>query len=215
MTGMFNNSIFKAKLEYTGSRPGRAKEFCEERIFLHLWREYNGLGCIGTFPNMAMAEIASLAGLEELMDRDAYVATSVVQWLGAGIGAEFLDRANKLAESVGKESAYTHVWQREMLTSMRGVDGGFRGIEHILNSRLIPFDFPELEGLDQVSERDLGVALGTIRWLANSRGQEFIDEAERRIAVQKSRNSALFHVYWNAYLETKIGKKDIMSSIES
>lgn len=197
--------VLTQKLDYTGSRPGRAREFVEERIFYHLWIEYNGLAEVGVYCNSAMAEIASLIGPvpegswrdREVSERDACVATTIIQWLGSKCGCCFLADAEHLAEtSNSKESAYLEHWQKEMLTRQVGRDGGFSGLEHILNSQ-IPRILTHRDQVDLVSLRDEQVAEATVRWLAKKRGQEFIAEAERRITVQKKRNLELFNELWN------------------
>lgn len=194
---MEGTEIFEKRFRFVGARPVRAEDLGDERAFLGLWEESNAHSEVGVYRNMPLREIGLLAGVTDLDGRDEYVTTSIIQWLGTKVGACFLDRANRLARDLGIEQAYVKQWQREMLVAQRALNSGFRGIDLVLNSKVVAKEVIDKSEVAPVSERDLLIAMATIQWLATDQGQELIAEAEWRIEVRERRDHDQFGRYWN------------------
>lgn len=98
-------------MRHDSNRMQRAKDMIEEGVYLKLWQERqkrvssidDGFGvldlilnnkCYGVFPaGMSIEE--RLKEIDNYSQRDAYVAASVIQWLGTKEGLLFIKEAER------------------------------------------------------------------------------------------------------------------------
>lgn len=74
------------------------------------------------------------------------------------------------------------------------IDFGLRPIDHILNTRVInpmPPGHDYSEDVDPVSARDEQVVAAVLQWLGTKHGKLFLEEMERRIAVERQKQHYL------------------------
>lgn len=110
-------------IKHNSNRMDRARDFIAEGIFLELWQEMqvrqvhsnHGFGALDLILNNKMDFAKSIIHgtpmrerlklIDGYSQRDAYVAASVIQWLGTREGAVFIVEAERRIEEAQKAAA--------------------------------------------------------------------------------------------------------------
>ncbi len=122
-------------LNHDSNRMSRAVNIIEEGVYLKLWQErqdckyFPGLlhYILNNKPFLMLPEMTMkqrFAALSKVSQRDAYVAASVIQWLGTSQGAIFMDEAeNRILAAKKKEQEEWHQkWNVDALKAQKQQD---------------------------------------------------------------------------------------------
>lgn len=120
------------------------------------------------------------------------------------------------AKNIIEEGVFLKLWN-EIQERRPAINGGYGALDLILNNRPVTTQPPgmsmraRLRLINRWSKRDAYVAASIIQWLGTKEGKLFIDEAERRIVVEKRKASEEFNRVFNLGLPPK--SKRSMASI--
>lgn len=93
-------------IKYIGLRPERTRYDVREEVFARIWRKYNkrdpGVNFNCTYLELILSTDEHTARTS-LTQRDATVATTIIQWLGTNIGQCFLKECEQAIEKARKK----------------------------------------------------------------------------------------------------------------
>lgn len=135
------------------------------------------------------------------LQRDAWVACSLAQWLGTRCGLDFLNLVTREQDSRLSRRSLASIWSREN-TPSDFARHGYTLLQIILDQNRLYEQFrrhtpgdPSL--IDPVSLRDKRVAELIILWLNTQEGDAFIAKAEEQIKAYEVIAREVWHLQFN------------------
>lgn len=191
-------------LDHSPVRKPRAGHIGEQ-VFAERWRELmasvplHGEG----HPNEMLETILRNYHKDQVDQRDATVAATVVCWLGCNCGRAILYIAKRLKELGAGPESYLYAWAGENRRSL-GINRGYRTIEYMLApddhfGRQWPHESElSLVRRPEISVNDLEVAEHLFAWFRTGDGEAWIAESEREVDRRQAEAYRLGHDKWRA-----------------